>query len=158
MRVSDAQDMFDNWASDPEVAKYLSWSPHESVEVTKQLLTLWEKQIDDPGVIRFGIVHKEDRKVIGTIDIVRYIEGQPEIGYCLSRAYWRQGIMTEAATAVINRLKILGFTKVYISAAEANIASNKTIQKLGLKFVDQTFRYVQKVNDYVPTNNYVKNL
>ena len=32
--LEDAQPMFDNWASDPEVTKYLSWPTHDSVEVS----------------------------------------------------------------------------------------------------------------------------
>ncbi|GEM_PF-6663323 len=39
--VDDAQAMFDNWANDPRVTRYLTWSPHESPEATKQLLERW---------------------------------------------------------------------------------------------------------------------
>ena len=44
--VEDAQDMFDNWASDPEVAKYVTWQPHLDVAVTRELLTLWSAQAE----------------------------------------------------------------------------------------------------------------
>jgi hypothetical protein len=30
--------MYANWASDPEVARFLTWPTHSSVEVTKSLL------------------------------------------------------------------------------------------------------------------------
>ena len=33
--MDDAQVMYENWASDPEVTKFLTWPPHNSVEVTK---------------------------------------------------------------------------------------------------------------------------
>ena len=36
--VCDAEDMFNNWAGDENVTKYLTWSPHQSVEFTNQLL------------------------------------------------------------------------------------------------------------------------
>ena len=36
--LEDAQAMFDNWASDPEVTKYLTWPTHESVETTKRII------------------------------------------------------------------------------------------------------------------------
>ena len=29
-RADDAEAMFNNWASDPEVTKYLTWTPHKS--------------------------------------------------------------------------------------------------------------------------------
>ena len=37
----DAQAMFDNWASDPEVTKFLTWPTHSSVDVTKQIVESW---------------------------------------------------------------------------------------------------------------------
>ena len=36
--VCDAEDMFNIWACDEKGTKYLTWSPHQSVEFTKQLL------------------------------------------------------------------------------------------------------------------------
>ena len=32
--LSDAQAMYDNWANDAEVTKFMMWEPHASVEVT----------------------------------------------------------------------------------------------------------------------------
>ncbi len=40
-RLEDAEDMYANWASDPEVARFLTWPTHSSVEVTKSLLADW---------------------------------------------------------------------------------------------------------------------
>jgi len=37
-RLEDTEDMYANWASDPEVARFLTWPTHSSVEVTKSLL------------------------------------------------------------------------------------------------------------------------
>ena len=42
-RVSDAKDMFNNWASSKEVAKFMSWKAQEKLEDAIELLTLWEK-------------------------------------------------------------------------------------------------------------------
>ena len=39
--VDDAQAMYDNWANDERVSRFLSWSPHKSSEETKQLLEGW---------------------------------------------------------------------------------------------------------------------
>lgn len=38
-RLEDAEDMYANWASDPEVGRFLTWPTHSSVEVTKSLLS-----------------------------------------------------------------------------------------------------------------------
>jgi len=38
LEVSDAQAMYDNWASKEEVAKYLSWNVHESPGATREMM------------------------------------------------------------------------------------------------------------------------
>ena len=39
--AEDAEDMYQNWASDPEVTKFLTWPTHASVEISKMLLNDW---------------------------------------------------------------------------------------------------------------------
>ena len=47
--VEDAEPMFRNWATDPEVTKFLTWPPHESIEVTQRVVAGWvtEYEKDD---------------------------------------------------------------------------------------------------------------
>lgn len=47
-QVEDAREMFENWASDPEVTQYLTWLPHESVETTKESLKRWVEGYQNP--------------------------------------------------------------------------------------------------------------
>ncbi|MBR2995972.1 MAG: GNAT family N-acetyltransferase, partial [Lachnospiraceae bacterium] len=46
-RTEDAEDMYRNWASDPEVTRFLTWPEHASVEDTKSLLSLWVSRYED---------------------------------------------------------------------------------------------------------------
>jgi len=39
--TEDAEAMFRNWASDPEVTKYLTWPTHANVDVTRAVLKDW---------------------------------------------------------------------------------------------------------------------
>lgn len=43
----DAQAMFNNWANDPEVTKFLMWPAHKSVEVSENILSNWIKSYPD---------------------------------------------------------------------------------------------------------------
>ena len=36
--VQDAPAMYTNWASDPQVAKFMTWPPHTSPDDTRQIL------------------------------------------------------------------------------------------------------------------------
>ena len=44
--------MFRNWASDPEVTKFLTWPAHGDVSVTRHVLVLWraQEQNTDPAL------------------------------------------------------------------------------------------------------------
>ncbi len=46
LTLDDAEAMYNNWASDPEVTEYLTWPPHESVEVTRQLIGHWMEEYE----------------------------------------------------------------------------------------------------------------
>ena len=42
--IEDAEAMFYGWCNDPDVTKFLTWPPHESVEVTRYVLNEWIPQ------------------------------------------------------------------------------------------------------------------
>ena len=80
------------------------------------------------------ITIKDSDEPIGSIDVVDYVEGIPEIGYCLSRKYWDKGYMTEACKAFSDYLFDIGFHAIVIEANVDNLASNRVIAKCGFVF------------------------
>ena len=38
---TDADAMFRNWASDPEVTRFLTWPAHPNADVTKHVIGTW---------------------------------------------------------------------------------------------------------------------
>lgn len=135
--IEDAESMFNNWASDSEVTKFLTWNAHENIVVTNKVINRWIEEEKDPKTVRFVITLKDNGEPVGCIDVVDYIDGNPEIGYCLSKKYWNQGLMTEACKAFVKYLFNKGFNKVLIKAVVENIGSNRVIEKCGFKFTHQ---------------------
>jgi len=83
--ISDAQALFNNWANDVEVTKFLSWSPIMSVEVAECILSDWIDSYTDNKFYQWAIVLKENSdEPIGTISVVRMNEeiDMVHIGYC----------------------------------------------------------------------------
>ena len=134
--ITDAYDMFNGWASDPLVTKYIKWDVHESIQDTIDILEQWILQYDIPERINFAITLKDTNELIGGIDVVGYIEGMPVIGYNLSPKYWNNGYMTEACKCVVDYLFSIGHKVVRIDAVNENIGSNKVIIKCGGKFIE----------------------
>ncbi len=133
--VSDAQAIFENWASDDEVTKYITWNTHKSLEDTNRILGIWLKEYEQKPCYRYGIERKEDGVLMGMIDVVGFRHGNPVIGYCSGRAYWNNGYMTEALRAVIDELFNDGYETIVIEAIRENIGSNRVIEKAGFTFV-----------------------
>ena len=57
--IEDASDMFQNWASDPEVTKYLTWPTHTDLDQTEDVITRWEDETIDNDVYQWAIELKE---------------------------------------------------------------------------------------------------
>ena len=134
--VEDAPAMFKNWAHDPKVTRFLTWTPHENVECTRALLTEWVQQYSQPSCYNWCIVSKESGEPIGNISVVQLNEkiGAAEIGYCLSAALWGRGVMTEAFSAVIEFLfDRVGLNRISARHALNNPASGAVMQKCGLQ-------------------------
>ena len=134
-RVEDAQGMFDNWAKDERVTRYLTWMPHESPDMTRHLLEDWCANYIKPDYYNWII--EFEGEIIGNISVVRLDERDEwaELGYCMGCAYWNRGIMTEAAGAVIDYLFAeIGVNRVGIWHAVENPGSGRVAQKCGLTF------------------------
>jgi len=130
--VEDAHDMYANWASDPRVTKYLTWMPHESPEATAELLALWVPNYENPAYYNWVITL--EGRAIGNVSIVRQSDKSEymEFGYCLSAAYWNQGIMPEAVSAVRDFLfREVGAHRLVIRHATKNPGSGKVARKCG---------------------------
>ena len=133
----DAEPMFRNWASDPEVTKYLTWPTYEKVETAHQILDRWASEYEKPNYYQWMIVLKELGEPIGSISVVRQNDRveEAEIGYCIGSRWWHKGIMTEALTAVIEYL----FTEVGMNRVAArhdpnNPHSGGVMRKCGMKY------------------------
>ena len=134
LRREDARRIYECWTSDPEVARYVTWEPHESPDVTQALVDQWLSDYARPDTYRWCICLLESDELIGMIDVVRYRDGCPVIGYCSGRVYWNSGYMTEALRAVTRELFAAGYPTLLIEAVDENIGSNRVIEKNGFEF------------------------
>ena len=136
--MEDAPAMFRNWANDDEVTKHLTWPTHSDVEVTKMVLSDWTSHYAKPDFYNWAIVLKENGgEPIGNISVVR-INHNTEcaaMGYCMSRAHWRKGVMPEALKAVVDFLfDEVGFNRIEAEHDVNNPASGRVMEKAGLRY------------------------
>lgn len=135
-KLEDADDMYRNWASDPEVTRYLTWPVHANVEITRKLLSDWVGLYSDGGYFNWVMEYKKTGQAIGNISVVKLHETTEaaDLGYCLSHSYWGQGLMSEALNAVLNYLfDVVGLNRVAACHDVNNPKSGRVMEKAGMR-------------------------
>ena len=131
---TDIPDIY-TYSQEPEVGPNAGWKPHESLEETSRIAN--EIFIGQEGV--FGVILKEENRLIGTAgiipDIKRSNESAGMLGYAIGKSYWGKGLMTEAAKALL----IYGFHQRGLSLITAycyphNTRSVRVIQKCCFRY------------------------
>ena len=133
----DAEAMFRNWASDPEVTKYLTWPTYERIETAYQILDLWLSEYEESNSYLWMIVLKDLGEPIGSISVVRQNDQveEAEIGYCIGRHWWHRGIVTEALEAVLAYLFTeIGMNRIVARHDPNNPHSGGVMRKCGMKY------------------------
>ena len=100
-RMTDAALMFNAYAQDPAVTRYLTWQPHANIAETRAViahfLTAWERQ---EGFCWFLFAND-------TGELIGSIAARPEndgfnLGFLLARPHWGRGYMPEAIAAIVD--------------------------------------------------------
>ncbi len=133
----DAKDMYQNWAGDPLVCKYLSWGPHSNEEVSRKRILSWISNYMRNNSYVWALELKRNNQAVGSISVeIEDDRNQMcEVGYCLGRDYWNQGLMTEALLAVMHFLFYeIGYQDIQAKHDVLNIASGKVMQKAGMHY------------------------
>ena len=146
--LEDVQAMYRNWASDPAVTKYLTWPTHTSEEVTHRVLSDWVSHYSEENYYQWAIVLKDLGQPIGSIAVGHMNDrvNSVEIGYCMGKNWWHQGIMTEALNAVIDFFfEEVGANRVEACHDPNNPNSGAVMKKCGMTY-EGTHRQASRNN------------
>lgn len=159
--LEDAQKMYENWANDPEVSRWMRWAPHKSPDETRALLEDWVAGYQRPDYYSWAVQRKMDGELVGSIGIFYGLEEQGaaqgwEPGYCFGRAFWGQGYATEALRAVVDYFETnTGVDEMVCCHAKGNPASGRVMQKVGFEYLEDTV-YRKLDGTVVPARLYKK--
>ena len=136
--INDVHEVFLNWSSDKDSAKYNAWSVHSSENVTKEYLSDWIDCYKKNNYYHWAIVDNKNEEVIGSVSVsnVKDKKKSCEIGYTVAKKRWNEGIATEVVKCVLEFLiDEVGFDTVRAMHDIRNEASGKVMQKAGMVFV-----------------------
>ena len=137
-KVSDAFFMFRNWANDPDVTRYMTWFPHENMQVTESVISSWVSDYSKPNFYQWAILLRQIDEPIGSIGVVEMDEDAKscELGYCIGKPFWHQGYTSEAVNYVIKFLfEQVKFEKITARHDVRNPNSGAVMMKCGMKYV-----------------------
>lgn len=136
MEKKDADDMFE-YASDPNVTKYLTWDVHPSRRFSYNYLSYISTRYRAGEFFDWSLTLRDSGKMIGTCGFTRFnFDAQSgELGYVLNPKFWGQGIAAEAVRRVIR----FGFDTLELHRIEArymeeNVNSRRVMEKSGMTF------------------------
>ncbi len=145
----DAEAMYKNWGSDPEVSKYMTWQTHSSEKDSKNAIKYFIKQYSDEKYYHWAIVLKENGdEPIGGIDVVLINEdiSMVHMGYCIGKKWWHQGVTSEALKAVMDYLfDVVDVNRIESRHDTRNPNSGKVMMKCGMKY-EGTMRSADRNN------------
>ena len=136
MKRTDAKDMFE-YASDPEVTRYLLWEPHADPHQTARYLAYIQSRYKAGEFFDWAVTDRRTGKMSGTCGFTRfnYEADAAEIGYVLNPRFWHIGIAPEAVRRVLR----FGFEELALHRIEArymcgNEDSRRVMEKVGMRF------------------------
>lgn len=132
-KMKDAEVIFQHYAQDIEVTKYLSWRPHESIDTTNTFLRRCIQCWKDGTAFPWVIVRKEDRSLLGMIEM-RIDHFRADFGYGIAKQFWGNGYTTEAARTIVQwALEQKEIYRVWAVCDVENLASARVLEKAGLQ-------------------------
>ncbi len=137
----DAEAMYRNWASDPEVTRFMHYETCETLEQTRARIDGLLILIMQSFPI-FAIIIKDTREIIGTIDyaITDSEAKSAEVGYKLGKQWWHNGYAAEALKAVIRYcFEERGLNRIWAMYNPLNANSGAVMRKAGMIY-EGTFR------------------
>ena len=142
--MEDASRIFETYAQDHEVTRYLTFEPHASIRDTKtflkRCLNNWKKNTSFP----WTIIRQSDNQLLGMIEIVNIEQSGIQLGYVLAKPFWGNGYMTESLKAIIEwSLKQKDIYRVWAVCDVENSASARVLEKAGMQKEGTLRRWVK---------------
>lgn len=138
LRLPNASDIGAIFAmrSDPEVTRYWSSAPWESLAEAEQWLQGIEQAHREGSALQFMIELRDSSRTVGGCTLFNFHtrSRRAEIGYLLGRPYWGRGYMNEALRAMIaHAFGAMDLRRLEADIDPANIASARSLERLGFK-------------------------
>ncbi len=130
----DAEILYQNFGTDPEMFKYSGWNPYATMEMAEETVGEFIDNYEDEHFYGWAVEH--EGRLIGTVGAYDFDPetGSIEMGCSIERKSWGKGFASEAIMAVITYLtehENIQCVKAWCAAD--NIGSSRIMEKAGME-------------------------
>jgi ribosomal-protein-alanine N-acetyltransferase len=142
----DVVTIFETYASDPDVTRYVGWPKHAKRGETRTFLAYsdaqWRKWPAGPYVVLL----RNTRMVIGGTGLVFETPRRASTGYVFARRAWGHGYATEALRAMVRVAADCGIVRLYAICHHGHEASVRVLEKGGFTYEGTLRRFAEFPN------------
>ena len=141
--------MFERYASDPRVTRYLGWPTHRSIADTEAFLTYcaseWKRWPAGPFIVE----SLETGELVGSTGLGFETSQQAATGYVLAYDAWGRGYATEALGAMRDLAARLEVGRLYALCHPSHRSSARVLEKCGF-LLEGTLRAYSEFPNLAP--------
>ena len=131
----DDFDAVQEYASDPEVVRFMPWGPNTPAETRRFIERNIQSQVVKPR-LSYELAIVVDGGLVGGcgITIHSLMDKSAEIGYCIRRDMWGKGVGTRVASTLIDYgFRELGMHRITAKCDTENHGSYRVMEKNGMQ-------------------------
>lgn len=143
LEIEDAHDIH-QFASDPEVSKYIGWPLMVHEEETHAYVHMMIERHRVGTHVYASLVSIDNNQIIGTLMLFAFDHEakHAELGYVLSKDYWSRGIMGQAIAGMDQYAKeTLKLKRLFARVVSANRGSGRILERNHYKIEGQLRDY-----------------
>lgn len=129
--LSDAQAIFERWASDATVTRYMSWPRHRSIDDSSAFIAISDEQWARWPAGPYLIETLSDSSLVGSCGFGFQDGSCAEVGYVLARSAWGYGYATECLHGLVTLAASVAPIELFAPVHPDNAASIHVLEKSG---------------------------
>ena len=144
--ADDAHAMFDRYASDPQVTRFVGWRTHQSIDDTKRFLAWSDTEWERWGAGPYMIASRDTGNLLGCTGLAFETPTRASTGYVLAVDAWGQGYATETLRAMVDLARDLGVVRLYAICHPQHRPSARVLEKGGFVLEGTLRKFVEFPN------------
>lgn len=129
--AADADAIFDRYASDPDVTRYLGWPRHRAVTDTRAFVAFSEAEWQRWPAGPYLIWSRAGGRLLGGTGLGFERADEAVTGYVLAKDAWGKGYATEALRAMVDVSRRIDLLRIYALCHPQHVASWRVLEKCG---------------------------